>query len=334
MLRADYLAICDGHIAAAALLSLFEYWHNVRLAQSEKSAEQNAIAQKHGEEGTQDTSLFQFHTAEQLHSNLLGIAGKHAISDGLKLLEEAGFISIHKNPNPRYAFDSTKHFLLHVHSVQVALDAYFGRQDAETQAFQNGKSDIPKMGNPPIQNGQSVLPKRQDGLPKTGTTSHLITGEIANECEVKTLVSHKAADDPLFAAFWDAYPRKTAKEAAKKAWWRYGQRHPNGHAAVLPIILADIKARIEAGQWQLDRKEFIPHPATYINGERWHDEVIPPSGGGKPHEASRHAGRSRIDATSIDLHDTGWLDDDALEYIRQGAEIGERQRARLRSGKP
>lgn len=184
------------------------------------------------------------------------------------------------------------------------------------------------------ENGQGVHENGQGGVNERGHTAVNQFSAVDQEQSDKTLVSHKAADDPLFAAFWDAYPRKTAKEAAKKAWWRYGQRHPNGHAAVLPIILADIKARIEAGQWQLDRKEFIPHPATYINGERWHDEVIPPSGGGKPHEASRHAGRSRIDATSIDLHDTGWLDDDALEYIRQGAEIGERQRARLRSGKP
>jgi len=70
--------------------------------------------------------------------------------------------------------------------------------------------------------------------------------------------------------------------------------------------------------------------ATWRNWIRRSLEIAP---GGPPNGKYQHGAKSRIDGTAIDMHDTSWLDDDALEYIRQGAEIGERQRARLRSGK-
>lgn len=70
--------------------------------------------------------------------------------------------------------------------------------------------------------------------------------------------------------------------------------------------------------------------ATFRNWIRRSIEIAP---GGHANAKYQHGAKSRIDATAIDMHDTSWLDDDALEYIRQGAEIGERQRARLRSGK-
>ena len=48
----------------------------------------------------------------------------------------------------------------------------------------------------------------------------------------------------------------------------------------------------------------------------------------------RHATRRPgADTTAIDLHDTSWLDDDALEYARSGAEIGAQARRRA-AGKP
>lgn len=70
--------------------------------------------------------------------------------------------------------------------------------------------------------------------------------------------------------------------------------------------------------------------ATWRNWIRRSLEIAP---GGPPNGKYPHGAKSRIDGTAIDMHDTSWLDDEALEYIRQGAEIGERQRARLRSGK-
>lgn len=77
----------------------------------------------------------------------------------------------------------------------------------------------------------------------------------------------ESADDG-FAAFWDAYPKKVAKPAAEKAWRKL---KPTGQ------LLADLMASLErqkgGEQWQKDGGQFIPHPATWLNGRRWEDDT-------------------------------------------------------------
>lgn len=78
--------------------------------------------------------------------------------------------------------------------------------------------------------------------------------------------------DDRFAEFWQAYPRKVAKPAAEKAW-----RKVAGEA---DAILAGLKRAIGCEQWAKDGGQFIPHPATWLNGRRWEDgEVAAPDAG-------------------------------------------------------
>jgi hypothetical protein len=71
-----------------------------------------------------------------------------------------------------------------------------------------------------------------------------------------------------FAEFYQAYPRKVAKVAAAKA---FKGAKLNGNIAPL---LANIEKRIACGEWKLDQKKFIPHPATYLKDRRWEDEAV------------------------------------------------------------
>lgn len=82
--------------------------------------------------------------------------------------------------------------------------------------------------------------------------------------------SPKGGECELFRAFWLIYPRKTQKPQALKAWEKL---KPSEDLA--DLILETIIARLEAGEWSADRKQFIPHPATYLNQRRWEDEIIP-----------------------------------------------------------
>ena len=134
IIRQSYVDLCDGNHCAAGLLSFFEWWHTIRLEQSAKSRQQNEIAQMHGEEGTQDTSLYQFHTELDLAKALCGMYGEKSIRKAVFLLEKKGYLSIHKNPNPRYAFDSTRHFLLHSHSIPPGKSAAPVRQKGHNGA--------------------------------------------------------------------------------------------------------------------------------------------------------------------------------------------------------
>ena len=87
-----------------------------------------------------------------------------------------------------------------------------------------------------------------------------VTRTIRNQKDI----SH-SADDPAFTAFWSAYPRKVAKPAALKAWRSAKSRPP------LADLLAALDRHKGSEQWQAAR--FVPHPATWINGQRWDDQL-------------------------------------------------------------
>jgi hypothetical protein len=74
--------------------------------------------------------------------------------------------------------------------------------------------------------------------------------------------------DVWFADFWRTYPRKTSKRDARKAWASAVRR--TGDPAV---VLAG--ARRYAADPNLPEQQFIPHPATWLNGDRWDDGPLP-----------------------------------------------------------
>lgn len=77
----------------------------------------------------------------------------------------------------------------------------------------------------------------------------------------------KAREDASFAKFWASYPRKTAKEDARKAFAKAWKALPPSGG---DEILAGGLERAKAG-W-VDA-QFIPHAATWLNGKRWQDEA-------------------------------------------------------------
>lgn len=67
-----------------------------------------------------------------------------------------------------------------------------------------------------------------------------------------------------FAEFWAVYPRKKAKGAAERAWAK----------AVKLVDPAELMARLRAQiPVMMLKPQFIPHPATWLNGKRWEDEI-------------------------------------------------------------
>ena len=74
--------------------------------------------------------------------------------------------------------------------------------------------------------------------------------------------------DQAFEQFWSAYPRKIGKGSAREAFRKAMTK------STLPSILAALER--QKSRWS-DPK-FIPHPATWLNAERWLDEgasVVP-----------------------------------------------------------
>jgi len=129
IIRQWQLEFCEDNTAAAALLSYFEYWHNIKLAMRQQNKKLIRVAGDHGEEIEVDISLYQWHTSEDLAAGIMGIIkGKNTINDGLAVLVSKGVISVHNNPNPRFKFDRTRYFLFYPETCIEFLKTYRGVQ--------------------------------------------------------------------------------------------------------------------------------------------------------------------------------------------------------------
>ena len=67
-----------------------------------------------------------------------------------------------------------------------------------------------------------------------------------------------------FEMFWKSYPKKTAKESAKKAWLKI---KPNDE------LIAKITKAVKDQKLSDREQQFIPHAATWLNAKRWEDEI-------------------------------------------------------------
>jgi hypothetical protein len=72
-----------------------------------------------------------------------------------------------------------------------------------------------------------------------------------------------------FDQFWQAYPKKRSKGDARRAWQKL-QPSP----ALVQQILTALGWQVLQPQWTKDGGQFIPHPATWLRGERWDDEPM------------------------------------------------------------
>jgi hypothetical protein len=71
---------------------------------------------------------------------------------------------------------------------------------------------------------------------------------------------------PDFEAFWSIYPKKTARHKAFESWLK--------NNPPLDICLKTLEWQKKSEQWQKDRGQFIPLPATWLNQRRWEDEPL------------------------------------------------------------
>lgn len=104
----------------------------------------------------------------------------------------------------------------------------------------------------PLGRGLQAPPK-----PRAGTGARTIAGK--EPC---------SASAELFARFWVAYPRKEAKAPAIKA---FAKLDPD--TGMLDSMLAALVVQKQSVQWRKENGQFIPLPATWINGRRWEDET-------------------------------------------------------------
>lgn len=75
-----------------------------------------------------------------------------------------------------------------------------------------------------------------------------------------------------FDIFWSIYPRRVGKGEARRALARALKKTD------FQTIMDALNAQKQSSQWGKDGGAFIPYPATWLNQERWADEVDNPGG--------------------------------------------------------
>lgn len=90
--------------------------------------------------------------------------------------------------------------------------------------------------------------------------------EGENKIEIEN--KKKSYDADGFTTFWAAYPKKAGKADALKAWNKLAP----------DVVLQEqmgkaLEVQKQSQQWRKDGGQYIPMPATWLNGRRWEDEV-------------------------------------------------------------
>lgn len=123
------------------------------------------------------------------------------------------------------------------------------------------------------QTAQSVLPKGNDRTCPKVTTEDAQREQSVNNSRpnnqpnsIKENAKRKPPEvnEELFAQFWKAYPKKVGKETARRAFARLKPKQED-----INLWIGAIEYQKGTRQWR--DPQYIPYPATWLNGKRWQD---------------------------------------------------------------
>jgi len=128
-----------------------------------------------------------------------------------------------------------------------------GKQGTNALSSNKGNALSSNKGNALSSNNKKIYPSKIQNqtfpLEENGNTSHSITKD-------------------MFPLFWKLYPRKIAKGSAQKSWDKIcAMKEP----PTWREIKSAIRKQTNTQQWQTPI--YIPHPTTWLNQQRWLDEV-------------------------------------------------------------
>ncbi|MCJ7725651.1 MAG: hypothetical protein MUP76_04600 [Acidimicrobiia bacterium] len=162
--------------------------------------------------------------------------GRKSVTRLCDQLAEAGFISMEIGGEGHPA-----HVIL-LSDPWEALVRLTHVSDGRTPLRQIDAPPCVSVTHPPASNGRTIEEQREE---QVSTTAEKTT---------------------QFAEFWEQYPRKVGKAAALKAWSRMLQEERDRACDTI-----DLHTQMWAAEGRgLDT---IPHASTWLNGERWEDEV-------------------------------------------------------------
>lgn len=93
--------------------------------------------------------------------------------------------------------------------------------------------------------------------------------DIRNDDIIIDDIRNEESVQNWFGGFWSVYPKKIAKAMAEKAFKKLKMNNE-----LFNKIMVSLKKQRISDQWTKDGGQYIPNPATWLNGRRWEDEGI------------------------------------------------------------
>ncbi|MFD5022252.1 replication protein [Paenibacillus sp. NPDC058367] len=161
------------------------------------------------------------------------------------------------------------------HYKQWTIQKSGDEMDCENDLFTSAEgSDLPPQEslNNEIRGIRSSTSEVSDLPPQVEISRYQIRPPLK---EIKILKKSFKENIAMFDNFYEIYPRKVSREAAKKAWDKLCKNEDFD-----PVIAIQYTSNFaETCKLLQTDKKFIPHPSTFLNQKRFKDyEVIDPEG--------------------------------------------------------
>ncbi|WP_248769157.1 helix-turn-helix domain-containing protein [Pseudomonas sp. MWU12-2345] len=134
---------------------------------------------------------------------------------------------------------------------------------------------VDPFGFPNTPSGNAANPFGKDGEPPSENTQGSNT-QSNNTKSIKTSPApggEKGVSEEGFDQFWKLYPKKKGRKDAAKAW---AKLKPNEE--LRQILITALGQHSVSEDWTKDGGRYAPNASTWLNGERWTDELLPAAG--------------------------------------------------------
>lgn len=164
--------------------------------------------------------------------------GRRAIDSALKELKDCGYVVVRKI-YPNETDSGLIEYEYNIYEIPQTQDIH--NQDIRFEVVENSQQ---------LNTNKSITKE-------SNTYDNKENIKRKNELEIEN----------LFESFWKVYPRKIAKKKAMTTWKNVCKNKDTYNK-----IIKALTTQIVANKWNKDIK-YCPHPTTWLNQERWNDDV-------------------------------------------------------------
>jgi uncharacterized protein YdaU (DUF1376 family) len=142
-----------------------------------------------------------------------------------------------------------------------------GRRSAETRTSRSQASRRVVEGS--LKGGSRVVEPKVNSSSSSSSSISKNKNTSTKRAHADLLNGHRSS----FELFWSHYPRKRNKGAAEKVW---SKLQPDD--VIMQAMLGKLDQAKQTLDWQKERGQFIPYPASWLNAKGWEDEYDTTSG--------------------------------------------------------